>query len=155
MTWTMISCSAMTHPHPIKRMTVLKKVFVLIISGLLIGVIAGHAQSLVDEELAGLFYRNDTVSYDHASLLREADNDISVIVSVAFICYKTFISSQDNPSCVFTPSCSEYAVEAFQKYGFIVGWLKTFDRLSRCHGLVNPQHYPFDIEKKHYYDPVQ
>ncbi|HER09070.1 MAG TPA: membrane protein insertion efficiency factor YidD [Bacteroides sp.] len=109
---------------------------------------------MLDEELTGLFVNEDTVARDFAAPLRTADNDISVIASTAFLFYKAFISSQDNPSCVFTPSCSEYAVEAFRKHGFVVGWVKTFDRLSRCHGLVNPQHYPFDFEKKRYHDPL-
>lgn len=154
MTWTMIICSAMSHPQPTRGRSVLNRI-TPIMSGLLITVMACSAQSLVDEELTGLFDRNDTVKQDYVSPLREADNDISVIASAGFLFYKAFISSQDNPSCVFTPSCSEYAVEAIRKHGLIVGWLKAFDRLSRCHGLVNPAHYPFDIEKQRYYDPVQ
>ena len=112
-------------------------------------------QLLIDEELVGLFERKDTVRQDYKSTLQEATNDISTIVSVGFLAYKAFISSQDNPSCVFTPSCSEYAVQSIQNRGFILGWLSTFDRLSRCHGLVNHHHYPFDAEHKRYYDPVQ
>ena len=108
-----------------------------------------------DAELFGLFESKDTIKQDYKSTLREANNEISILVAVGFLAYKTFISSQDNPSCVFTPSCSEFAVQSIQKRGFIVGWLSTFDRLSRCHGLVNHYHYPFDIEHKRYYDPVQ
>lgn len=126
----------------------------MIFAGLLATAAACPAQSMLDEELTALFLNEDTVSRDFAAPLRTADNDISVIASTAFLFYKAFISSQDNPSCVFTPSCSEYAVEAFQKHGLVVGWLKTFDRLSRCHGLVNPKHYPFDMEQKRYHDPL-
>ena len=111
-------------------------------------------QLQIDEELMGLFEITDTAMQDFKSPIKDATNDISTIVSVGFLFYKSFISSQDNPSCVFTPSCSEYAVQSIQKSGLIVGWLHTFDRLSRCHGLVNHHHYPFDIEKKRYYDPV-
>ncbi len=34
--------------------------------------------------------------------------------------------------CRFYPSCSSYAIKAFNKYGFIKGLIKTIDRLSRC-----------------------
>jgi len=113
------------------------------------------AQVQFDEELYDLFELKDTAHQDYISPLKEAYSDISIFVSVGFLAYKSFVSSQDNPSCVFTPSCSEYAVESIQKKGFFLGWLSTFDRLSRCHGLVNPHHYPFDTEKMRYYDPVQ
>ena len=154
MTCKMTTCSAMMHPKPIDGMNTIKSI-ALILSGLCIAWTSCYSQSIVDEELTTLFDSRDTVRQDYGSPLREAENDISVIVSVAFLFYKEFISSQDNPSCVFTPSCSEYAVEAVQEHGLIVGLLKTFDRLSRCHGLVNPRHYPFDTEKKRYYDPVR
>ena len=115
----------------------------------------GFSQSIVDEELSTLFEIHDTASGNYSAPLRDADNEVSVLVSLGFLFYKSFISSQDNPSCVFTPSCSEYAVQAIDQYGFVLGWLKTFDRLSRCHGLVNHRHYPFGAEKQRYYDPVR
>ncbi|PID70528.1 membrane protein insertion efficiency factor YidD [bacterium DOLZORAL124_38_8] len=34
--------------------------------------------------------------------------------------------------CRFYPSCSEYSVQAFQKYGFVKGLLKTVWRVLRC-----------------------
>ena len=37
------------------------------------------------------------------------------------------------PCCRFTPSCSQYMVDAIVKYGLFVGLLKGFSRLSRCH----------------------
>ncbi len=111
-------------------------------------------QSHIDEELTLLFTPKDTVKQDFTYPLRTAQNDISTLVSLGFLFYKTFISSQDTPSCVFTPSCSEYAVLSVQKKGLIVGWLNTFDRLSRCHGLVNHHHYSFDAEHQRYHDPV-
>lgn len=130
-----------------------KLVLILVLS--LGGPYICHSQTVIDEDLVDIFQNKDTVKQDYKSPLREASNDISTIASVGFLFYKAFISSQDNPSCVFTPSCSEYAMLSIQKSGFIRGWLQTFDRLSRCHGLVNHHHYPFDIEHKRYYDPVQ
>ncbi len=46
--------------------------------------------------------------------------------------YKTLISPIFPPSCRFYPSCSEYAIQAFSKYGFLKGlWLST-KRIIRC-----------------------
>jgi len=114
-----------------------------------------NCQSLTDQELKTLFSSADTLHQDYAKPLRESENEINITISTVFLFYKTFISSQDMPTCIFTPSCSEYAVEAFQKKGLFIGWLSSFDRLSRCHGLVKPDHYPFDFEKKRFYDPVK
>lgn len=113
------------------------------------------AQMLVDRELKALFNRTDTGRNDFTEPLRESKNEIDIAVSSVFLFYKTFISSQDMPTCIFTPSCSEYAVQAFRQKGLFIGWLSTFDRLSRCHGLARPDHYPLDMNKKRFYDPVR
>ncbi|MEK7544887.1 MAG: membrane protein insertion efficiency factor YidD [Patescibacteria group bacterium] len=34
--------------------------------------------------------------------------------------------------CKFAPSCSEYARQAFEKYGFIKGFFKATWRIIRC-----------------------
>ncbi len=36
------------------------------------------------------------------------------------------------PTCRFSPSCSAYALEAYQKRGFFVGSLLTLLRILRC-----------------------
>lgn len=47
--------------------------------------------------------------------------------------YQGTISPLTPPSCRFVPTCSQYGIEAIQKYGaFKGGWL-TLKRLSRCH----------------------
>ena len=62
-------------------------------------------------------------------------NEIELVFSGLFLFYKSFISSQDAISCVFTPSCSEYALIAVKKQGAIIGMMNTFDRLTRCNGF--------------------
>ncbi len=47
--------------------------------------------------------------------------------------YQYCISPFTPPSCRFTPTCSQYAVEALRKYGPIKGGWLTLKRLSRCH----------------------
>lgn len=47
--------------------------------------------------------------------------------------YQRCISPLTPPSCRFTPTCSQYALEALRKYGPIKGLWLTLKRLSRCH----------------------
>ena len=47
--------------------------------------------------------------------------------------YQIAISPMLGQRCRFFPSCSEYAVEAIQKYGAGRGLRLTLARLSRCH----------------------
>ncbi len=44
------------------------------------------------------------------------------------------------PSCRFTPSCSQYGLEAIQKYGALKGGWLTVKRVGRCHPF-NPGGY--------------
>ena len=47
--------------------------------------------------------------------------------------YQYGISPFTPPSCRFTPTCSQYAVEALRKYGPLKGSWLTLKRLARCH----------------------
>lgn len=42
------------------------------------------------------------------------------------------------PTCIFYPTCSEYAVLAFQKYSFWKALLKSINRISRCNHRNEP-----------------
>ena len=47
--------------------------------------------------------------------------------------YQVGISPLTPPSCRYTPTCSQYALEALRRYGaFKGGWL-AFKRVCRCH----------------------
>ena len=46
--------------------------------------------------------------------------------------YQQLISPLLPPSCIYTPSCSSYAVEALRKHGFWHGSRLTARRLLRC-----------------------
>ncbi len=37
-------------------------------------------------------------------------------------------------ACRFTPTCSEYSIQAIEKYGFLKGVTLGIKRISRCHG---------------------
>ena len=47
--------------------------------------------------------------------------------------YQRCISPLTPPSCRFTPTCSEYAVQAIRKYGPFKGLYLAGRRLLRCH----------------------
>jgi uncharacterized protein len=49
--------------------------------------------------------------------------------------YQSVISPWLPPACRFTPTCSEYAVEAVERYGLAGGIVRTIARLLRCHPL--------------------
>lgn len=47
--------------------------------------------------------------------------------------YKAGVSPLLPPACRFVPTCSEYAIEAIERYGALKGgWMST-RRLLRCH----------------------
>ena len=46
--------------------------------------------------------------------------------------YQKFISPLKPTCCRFTPTCSTYAIEAFRKRGFFVGFVLTVWRVLRC-----------------------
>lgn len=74
--------------------------------------------------------------------------------------YQLCISPFTPPSCRFTPTCSQYALEALRKYGPLKGLWLTLRRLARCHpwvqrlrpGTLNPQ---VDMPERHKCCPGQ
>jgi putative membrane protein insertion efficiency factor len=47
--------------------------------------------------------------------------------------YQLFLSPLLPPSCRFTPSCSQYALEAVTRHGALRGSWLAARRLARCH----------------------
>lgn len=47
--------------------------------------------------------------------------------------YQKFISPLFPPSCIYRPTCSQYAVEALEKYGIFKGSYLAIKRILRCH----------------------
>jgi hypothetical protein len=47
--------------------------------------------------------------------------------------YKRWISPAFPPACRYTPTCSEYAMEAVERYGALRGGAMAAWRVARCH----------------------
>ncbi|WP_207750647.1 membrane protein insertion efficiency factor YidD [Anaeromonas gelatinilytica] len=57
--------------------------------------------------------------------------------------YQKYISPLKGRTCRFYPTCSEYSIQAIDKYGIVKGGLKSIWRILRCN--------PFNAGG---YDPV-
>ena len=68
------------------------------------------------------------------------------ILSLPFVLlirlYQLIISPWLGPKCRFTPTCSQYAIEALQKYGPIKGLWLSARRIARCHPWGGSGHDP-------------
>ena len=60
--------------------------------------------------------------------------------------YQLTLSPFVGHQCRFIPTCSEYALEALQKYGALKGSWLAVKRICRCH--------PFHTGEHEFYDPV-
>ncbi|MBU3109779.1 membrane protein insertion efficiency factor YidD [Clostridium gasigenes] len=58
--------------------------------------------------------------------------------------YRKYISPMRSPCCIYSPTCSQYAIDAISKYGVLKGGFLTIRRILRCN--------PFS---KGGYDPVK
>ena len=45
------------------------------------------------------------------------------------------------PACIYSPSCSQYMIDAVNKYGAMRGILKGIKRIGRCHPWSKHNHW--------------
>ncbi len=68
------------------------------------------------------------------------------IISLPFIAlirlYQLIISPWLGPSCRYTPTCSQYGIEALKKYGLIKGGWLTLKRIVSCNPWGGHGHDP-------------
>ena len=67
---------------------------------------------------------------------------LSLIFIIPSKIYQILISPLLGPSCRFTPTCSQYTIEAIQKYGPLKGGWLGFKRILRCHPWGGCGHDP-------------
>ena len=60
--------------------------------------------------------------------------------------YRAHISPYTPPTCRVIPTCSQYALEAIEKYGAAKGGWLALKRILKCH--------PFHRGEHNFYDPV-
>jgi uncharacterized protein len=59
--------------------------------------------------------------------------------------YRKYLSSlKKQPTCRFIPTCSEYGLEAFARYGFFKGGWKLLKRILKCNPLGPSGYDPLD-----------
>ncbi len=78
--------------------------------------------------------------------------------------YQRYLSPlKSQATCRFSPTCSEYSLQAFQKRGFFVGTILSLTRIARCQpfgaagydpvpekGLRHPRYTPRPMTKYYY-----
>lgn len=76
-------------------------------------------------------------------MMNELEIDMKKFLIYLIKFYKKYISPMKSTKCPYIPSCSEYGLEAVEKYGALKGSLFALWRIIRCN--------PFS---KGGYDPV-
>ena len=61
--------------------------------------------------------------------------------------YKWLVSPWLPPSCRYVPTCSEYAMEAIERYGAVRGAAMAIWRVLRCHPFVEGGYDPVVRER--------
>lgn len=118
------------------RLITWRCIIILFLNNILVNQVSAQTSTEV-LSFTGASSTKSKVTYQNA---KQNKNEVETVFSGLFLFYKTFISSQDAVSCVFTPTCSEYALIAIKKQGLVKGFMNTFDRLTRCNGL-SPEQY--------------
>lgn len=61
--------------------------------------------------------------------------------------YRKHISPYKMPSCRFTPTCSQYAAEAFERFGFFKALFLSAYRILRCNPFCKGGYDPLPQKK--------
>lgn len=55
------------------------------------------------------------------------------ILTKFIVGYQYLVSPFFGPSCRYTPTCSDYAIEAINQHGILKGFWLALRRIGRCH----------------------
>lgn len=67
---------------------------------------------------------------------------VSGVLLLLIRAYQVLLSPLLGASCRFTPTCSQYGIEAIRKHGPIQGFWLTAKRIARCHPWGKHGHDP-------------
>jgi hypothetical protein len=65
-----------------------------------------------------------------------------LVVLTLLRAYKWIVSPMLPPACRYVPTCSEYALEAVERFGVLRGGWMAFARVLRCHPFVRGGYDP-------------
>jgi len=63
--------------------------------------------------------------------------------------YQLLVSPMLGPSCRYLPSCSDYAAEAIERHGPLMGTWLALKRLARCHPWGSSGYDPVPEPHRH------
>lgn len=120
--------------------------------------ILDHGTSYADEATDLLFIRqvnpiSKKKQHRSTDISQQVNSELKMAATTLIRLYQRFVSSQDGPSCGFTPSCSRFGMAAVKEYGMLHGILLTADRLLRCNGS-QAHHYHLDPKTEKFIDPI-
>jgi uncharacterized protein len=77
---------------------------------------------------------------EKANTMSSSKGNVIVIAFLRF--YQRFLSPMFPPVCRFTPTCSEYMLQAVSRYGAGRGVFMGVKRILRCHPFSKGGHDP-------------
>lgn len=89
-----------------------------------------------DEKLMKWFYQN---------VIKNGFKHIFILI-IKF--YRKFISPLKKPSCIYYPTCSTYALEALERFGFFKGSYLSLKRILRCHPFAKGGYDPVPYKEE-------
>jgi len=66
-------------------------------------------------------------------LLMMLKKGLKAVVILLIKFYQKAVSPWSPASCRYTPTCSSYSIDAFQKHGLWKGFVLTIKRIGSCH----------------------
>ena len=84
---------------------------------------------------------------DRPSPADRSSSPVRALVVAVLRTYQRWISPMFGPRCRYYPSCSEYAVQAVQRFGILRGLVLAAWRLLRCNPLSRGGFDPVDEQR--------
>ncbi|WP_036480387.1 membrane protein insertion efficiency factor YidD [Myxosarcina sp. GI1] len=73
---------------------------------------------------------------------------MKIILTALIVGYRRFVSPLFPASCRFQPTCSQYALEAIDKFGAFKGSWLAFKRILKCNPFYPCGYDPVPAKKK-------